>query len=437
MTTANGIPEAIQWHEGMLLAPQHFQQLALRYEELLHYHMMMVAPFHWGVRHFKLDEALLISGTLRILELEAVMPDGLVVSHGFHEDDGLEVNLTGYPEEMKQGEMTIHLVVPAKKPSPVKGDLPRYHPVEGNPVADENTEEGKEVRIPRLRPRISLLVTNETPPQKYVSFPLVKVRYEDEKFTRTEFIASSLRVPAEIDEACSKIAMRLREQARLLSEKSRVPFLTKENFIRNLVATLPYFEAVLKTKESHPYMLYLALCSLVGHLAAFGPSLLPPELPPYNHNDLFSTFERVTKFVNEMIDKVPMRFSTFRFDFENGVFSLLFKDTWMKKGLIIGVKGEQGMSEEEVIDWVERCLIGCKTKIQSMREKRILGVGRQRTEGDKDLVPSRGEVFFSLEDDSEFIESNEVLQILNPDDLSGECRMEEITLYVPSELFIL
>ena len=42
---ASDIPEAIQWHEGMLLAPQHFQQLAWRQETLLHYATLAASPF--------------------------------------------------------------------------------------------------------------------------------------------------------------------------------------------------------------------------------------------------------------------------------------------------------------------------------------------------------------------------------------------------------
>ena len=75
MTRANELPAAIQWHEGMLLAPQHFQQLSLRQERLLHYHASHLAPFHYGVIRLRLDNALLLEGTIRVLELEAILPE--------------------------------------------------------------------------------------------------------------------------------------------------------------------------------------------------------------------------------------------------------------------------------------------------------------------------------------------------------------------------
>ena len=154
MINARNLPEKIQWYEGMLLAPQHFQQSSLRHELLLHYHLNTISPFHWGVRYLKIDQALLIDGTLRVLELDATMPDGLVVSCPHEEGNDLEVDLTPFAEEMKQSPLTVHLAVPAQMAGETitQGRLERYHSVEGKAVADENTGES-EFSMPRHRPR--------------------------------------------------------------------------------------------------------------------------------------------------------------------------------------------------------------------------------------------------------------------------------------------
>ncbi|PTL82645.1 hypothetical protein DAT35_17795 [Vitiosangium sp. GDMCC 1.1324] len=39
----------------MLLAPQHFQQQDRRYEALLHFHLGLDIPFHWGVSQLQYD----------------------------------------------------------------------------------------------------------------------------------------------------------------------------------------------------------------------------------------------------------------------------------------------------------------------------------------------------------------------------------------------
>ena len=72
---------AIQWYEGMLLAPQHFQQQELRWHQLMSIHLNHLSTHHWGVIDLEFDPITLPTGLLRILNLKAIMPDGLVVTH--------------------------------------------------------------------------------------------------------------------------------------------------------------------------------------------------------------------------------------------------------------------------------------------------------------------------------------------------------------------
>ena len=357
MTGARELPGAIQWHEGILLAPQHFQQSSLRHEELLHYHIMAVTPFHWGVRSLKIDQTLLVNGMLRVIDLEAIMPDGLVVFHPTDEGNSLEVDLNPYVEEMKQKAITVHVAVPARKlgTPPMKGDLPRYDSVEGKPVVDENTGEG-ELAIPRLMPRISILI-GETPPQKYIAFPIAKVSYINETISLSDYVPPALNVSTKspIGEICLEIANLLRVKALFLSEKMLSPsvvmkgpmVLETKYMIQGLVAGVPNFEAILHTNESHPYLLYLSLCSLVGQVAALGSGLVPPVLAAYDHNDLRRTFDQAKKYIYQMIEEgILVSHTPITFDFEEGIFRLVLDPTWMTKALIIGTRARPGFSEE-------------------------------------------------------------------------------------------
>ncbi|MFH1480987.1 MAG: type VI secretion system baseplate subunit TssK [Pseudomonadota bacterium] len=441
MASARELPEAIQWHEGMLLAPQHFQQSLLRQEELLHYHLMAIAPFHWGIRRLKIDEALLVNGTFRVTDLEAIMPDGLVIYHPSPGGEDLEVDLSPYVDEMKQRQITAYLTVPARKlgQPPMKGDLPRFSSVEGEPVVDENTGEG-EIPIPRLRPLIGLLV-GEKPPQKYVAFPLAKIHYIYETITMSNYVPPtlSISVKSPIGEICLEIANRLRLKAIFLSEKMMSPsavmkgpmVLETKSMIHSLVAGLPRFEAVLNTDQSHPYLLYLSLCSLVGQAASLGRGLLPPVLDPYDHNDILSSFDQAKGFINKMIEEgILVSHSPVPFDFENGVFSLTLDPTWITPALIIGTRARPGMTEEDVTAWMEESLIGSRTKTETMKEKRILGAPRKRIDAEGELVPTRGACLFSVKVDPAFIEPNEPLDIFNTSDPAGQKGPGEVVLYV-------
>ncbi|MCP4348336.1 MAG: type VI secretion system baseplate subunit TssK [Desulfobacterales bacterium] len=446
MIDADNLPAAIQWHEGMLLAPQHFQQLSRRQEELLHYHLMLTAPFHWGIRKLKVDHGLLIDGTLRVLELEAVMPDGLIVRHTPEDDKNLETDLSPYDEEMKQKPLTIHLAVPSKRAAAasVKGMLPRFDSVEGRTVPDENTGES-ELSIPRLIPRISLLVT-EIPPQKYTTFPLVTVGYRDETIALTDYVPPMLTIRSDsaIGEMCTSIAHKIREKAVFLSERlnsstSMVKgsmVLETKFLIRSLISELPQFEAVVSTGVSHPYPLYLSLCALVGNVASLGMGMVPPVLPAYNHNDLRTVFENARKFVFRMVDEGILESHTaIPFGYDNGVFSLKLKQGWMSRNLTIGVKGKPGADEKDITAWIEESLIGSVSYIESMKDKRILGAERKNIETDGELVPARGVILFAVKtepDDSSdrFIDPEETLQIFNNSDPEALRGPDEMMLYV-------
>ena len=442
MTDVRNIPPAIQWHEGMLLAPQHFQQAGLRSEALLQYHAMSISPYHWGIHDLKIDRTLLVTGILRIQILEALMPDGLIISHGEDETDHLEINLKSYAEEMRQKPMTVHLAVAAQKSSvdAFTGDLARYDSIEGSAVTDQNTGEN-ELSIPRLKPRLILLAT-ETPPQKYISFPIAQVSYQNEKFDLTNFIPPLLSVKLRfaLGEMCSFVARRIREKAVFLSEQVRsssttggMPIvLETRTMINHLVSALPSYEAVLNSEVAHPYTLYLTLCSLAGNLAGLSVGLVPPALEPYDHNNILGSFEQVVNYIHRVIDEgIQETYSSIPFQLKDNIFRLKFEEDWMERKLFLGVRAADGaVSEEDVISWIKRSWIGTESKIPEMQDKRILGPERIYIERDADIVPTRGTVLFNLKPDLNFILPEEELQIFNPGDAKTAGRPAEILLYV-------
>ncbi len=435
-------PDAIQWHEGMLLAPQHFQQWSLRSEALLAYHLGAAAPFHWGVQRLAIDPSLLVDGTFRVTDLVAVMPDALLVSGGANGAD-LELDLTPHLDDIQARPMLVHLVVPVlKSDSPGKGELPRYDSAEGPAVADANTGEA-DLRIPRLRPRIGLIL-GDKPPEKYVSFPLAEIAYRNEALGLSDFVPPCLAVTTDsaLGRRCADLAHALREKAVYLSERLQSPAAAAgamvaetQGTIRSLVAALPRFEAVIGTGAAHPYTVYLGLCSVVGHLAALGGGMVPPALPPYNHNDLRGTFARPLEFAQRMIDSVREAYFAVPFSRVEGGFHLQLRNEWVSERLVIGARTRSGASEKDTTTWIEESLIGSDPFIQSMGDRRILGPGRRVIDMDETLglMPTRGVVLFAVEGDPAFIKGDETLLILNRGDLKGERAPTEVVLYVAAD----
>jgi type VI secretion system protein ImpJ len=425
----------------MLLAPQHFQQLSLRQEELLAYHLKQSSPFHWGATRLKFDPVLLVGGTCRVTELEGIMPDGLIVSRDGQEAQLLEIDLAPMADELKSRPVTVNLVVASRKlgEPPVTGDLSRYSSVDGAPVLDENTGDA-ELRIPRLRPQLSLLA-GDVIPKKYVGFPIAQITLKDETYSFTDFIPPTLYVPLQsvLGDLCSSVAKRLRQKAVFLSEQARSPALPQDDTtlvelketIKSLVLGLPHLEASLYCGASHPLTLYKDLCLVAGELSSMGPGMVPPMLAPYNHNDLRATFAQIRDFLFKMLDFIHEAYNAISFSYEGGRWNLDLLAVWMREKLTIGVRTNVGHTDAAAAEWFEKSLIGSEGMIEGMMTRRILGPQRTRIEKDSELgvVATPGVVLYSVKLDPQYIEVGEKLQVFNPE--AGEAkRPADVILYV-------
>jgi type VI secretion system protein ImpJ len=441
---ARDIPESIRWHEGLLLTPQHFQQMSLRHESLLQYFAGSMAPFGWGVRHFKWDTAGLSSGVLSVLHLDAVMPDGLVVSFDTPRSGELSIDLKKEEVVMKAGESRlVHLAVEAR------GSEGRYDSVEGMPVADEHKDNGDMLIIPRQRPRLKLL--GAEPGKSHTSFPLARVTYTGSTFTldgahddtRDHFIPPRLMVEREsvLGRRCSAMATLIRDRAHMLAARlrptegdARAAFdIETESLIRRLVAPLPQLEAVLFTGVSHPFLVYLAFCATAGQLATIDGNFDPPIFPPYNHDDLAATFGFVLDYIGDKLDAgASFSFSirTFRYDELDGIYKIRFKREWAEQRPVLGMRAMPGMTETETTRWGLECVIGSKSCMDSLRRMRVSGAPRALIERDEDLVPPRDVVLFALSPDKEYVVPGEELQIFNAGERGKRLRPQEIVLYV-------
>ncbi|MFP5289009.1 MAG: type VI secretion system baseplate subunit TssK, partial [Thermoanaerobaculia bacterium] len=297
-----------------------------------------------------------------------------------------------------------------------------------------------ELPVPVLKPRLRLLLDDDPPP-KYVTFPLAKVMYRNEVFARTSYEPPWLRVAAgsALYEMCQGIAARLREKAAFLAEQARSSMssvrapqlLETKSMVHAMVGGLPAFEAALRCSASHPFPLYLALCNLLGHVAGLGRSLLPPMLEPYDHNELFATFDQVKAALFQALDEgIHEGYTAYAFAWEEGAFRLRFDPDWMTRPLILGVKAPLGVPETEMASWMAASLIASRPKIAGLWDRRVVGTKRKRIESETDMVPIRGVSLYSLTADPEFVIPGEELEIRNLDDREGKRRPDEVVLYV-------
>lgn len=429
MVELSDIPEAVLWHEGMLLAPQHFQQASARAESLLGYALGAAGMFPWGVRRLILDRALLATGRLRVLELEAVLPDGLCVLYPREGEPLLELDLSKAKDALANSAQAVHLAVPVEAPVPEPGALRRFRSVEGRPVADANTGDG-EVAVPRLRPVLSLLATASPrvpPSSKYVSLPIALVSFKDDAFTLEPFAEPRASMPAgtPLADMARQVAARLRDKAAALAERLRSPAAsdslpagTMLETLRSLVEPLPRLEALVEAEDVHPFHVYLSLCDLMGNLSWMGGQPVPPSPPRYVHADPLPAFHEVCDFLLRMIDRVRESYRAIRFtELAPDRFGLdLLPGMLTGDTLVVGARVVDGATPSDTVEWLSKALIGSRSMLRAISERRIRGAARERVDQVEELglIPPPNMVLFRVAASTEFVQPGQPLEVVGP-----------------------
>ncbi|HZY73621.1 MAG TPA: type VI secretion system baseplate subunit TssK, partial [Edaphobacter sp.] len=220
------IPDVISWHEGMLLTPEHFEELTFRQEDLSQYHAAS-RPFNWGVSRLAVDETQLLQGRFTLLDLEALMPDGLPI---WVDTRGLSqpaLDLESLETTFRQQPFFVYLAAVAQKGS-AKGerDLRYMATSEGEEAQAgkaEEEENGAGV-IPRLRPRFHLIASHTTLSEKYVGMPIARVGFRNNVWALMDDYVYPLQRVSEdslIGRQCAGALRRIRELALTMQDQWR------------------------------------------------------------------------------------------------------------------------------------------------------------------------------------------------------------------------
>jgi type VI secretion system protein ImpJ len=430
---------AIQWYEGMLLSPQHFQQLELRSQQILATHLKTLSPHHWGVLQLEVDPVTIPTGLLRVITIQAILPDGVVVDYVAHPDEAqLQVDLKPFQENLAKQPLTVYLCLPEliQGSSPVVGDWPRYLSADGDDVMDDNGQDNV-IHIPRLLPKLSLILS-DTPPARYVSLPLAKLTYLDDVYLLVPYMAPCFKVPttSPLSEKCVRILRRFREKAAFLSETWQVqigtPLLGETTAqLRPLVESLPLLEPLLHSGEAHPSEIHHTLCAIAGKLSTLRLGQVPPVFPSYNHNDILGSCLPIIEWCLMIVESLEKAFSVFAFTHQETYFSIKLQPEIFTQRLMIGLKGSGTITEGELIDWMKDAIIVSESMLESVRVRRIVGAPRTLMDINEviDLMPGRGVVLFGIKTNNAFINPSERLFVFNPADTLDK-RPTEIVLYL-------
>jgi type VI secretion system protein ImpJ len=434
------VPERIVWHEGMLLAPQHFQQAEARVDALVAWYGLAVQPFGWGVRTLGIDSALLHAGIFRVLSLQAILPDGTAVSYSADEagHGALELNLAPYADALASAPLNVYLTLPLGRSLRDQGVPARFRSVASPPVEDE-VSEAVATDVPRLVPNLGI-AAGAVPSGLYSHLRLGTVFKDNELIKPGPELPPLLEVPKDsaLWERIAGFAGQLRAKAAFLAKQTAVPsskaedrlaYLEHKDRLRNLLAGLPTIEAVLRTPQLHPYPLYLALCGLMGPLSMLKPGALPPVPPAYDHADPLATLSPLLDGLQDALREVSQDYRELKFEFRHGAFELVLQPDWLDKRLVVGLRGQP---EKDLLAWMESAIVGSQSAYASLRERRVLGAARSTIEVAEELGvrSSSGYTLFAVQTNPSLTVAGQPLIISNSAESAAAQRPQEVVLFV-------
>lgn len=436
------IPAAVCWHDGMLLTPEHLQQLNLRQEYLLQHHVSSI-PFNWGISKLAVDETALSQGRFALLELEGVLPDGLTLHVKSGSSNLPVLALDALDASFRRQPFYIFLAVMTVARSGAADLHLRYMELcePQSAYISKPDDEEDESLIPRLGPRLHLIASVDSVSEQYVSIPLVRLVFRNGAFVVSKEYLHPVRqisIESRLGEQCGATLQRLRDLAlfmhdrwKAMSAEERAGNLqVQPAFISSMTAGLPVAQALLRSNCAHPFSLYLSFCAIAGSLTRLSFDPVAPVFSPYQHNDIVAAFAEVDSYINKVLSEidtneylgVPMKF-------EHGAFIVKFLPEWIHRRLILAARASTE-SDSGVIAWGESALIGSSSLQEGMRERRVLGSNRSHLETEQGLFAGPGVVLFHLANDREYIIADEVLEVSGGYPRADVSTPVEMTLYI-------
>jgi type VI secretion system protein ImpJ len=423
----------VQWHEGMLLSPHHFQQSNSYLQHLLSVFGAAGSAFCYGIFDLKIDTSALSSGIIRILKIRGIFSDGFYFDFDASYDLALEKNLMEY-FTINSTAVKIYLAMPSRRSgeNQLTGEMSRYYSSEVANIGDENTGENV-INIPVLKPKLRLLLEKEVD-ARYVNFPIIEV----EKSIDRGIIATNFLPPFVALDEHSKILEMCRDFAQIIRGKVSYFSDRKDNYARTMTdetmaslrllikAVLP-LEAMIRVNGIHPFEIYKCLLDVVSGIVSMNPTQLIPRLPFYDHQNLYGTFDALLQYAKNILDGLKQQYDIIRFDRDGSIFKLTMKKEWLNKNEIaIGIQKAFSTSEDEILAWISGMQIASESMLSAVRDKRVLGAERKILERGAYITQPSGMTIISVKVKTAYIKPAEKLCLLN---ISQNIIPDEVVLY--------
>lgn len=388
-----GVADAVWWHEGMRLMPQHFQQQDLRAEQLGVFRLQALQPLHWGL----LQLAYQLEGSvLKVTALQALMPDGLCIA-GLPPGEMLRIDL-GEQLAGADGKLAISLAV-----APAAQQRYRRHETLFNDpfgVAGAAT-------LTLLQPQLQLVCGQPANYTEQELLPLLRLRREAVGLAVDHgYLAPwlSVREGTPLAQRLARLLGRLRRVYATVADDAARGSSTEMAAARSLLpalgAQLMGLDALCACGASHPREIYRQLCSLLGMLSASDPAAPCPVAPPFRYRDLQATLEPLFADIDSYCSKLgPLhQWLPFEGSAAQG-FRLPLPDMAPGQALLVALQPPPGAQDGDMQRWLQDAQVGAAASVAELSHVRSAGCRPLLLERDaaRPFEPHAGHAVFRLE----------------------------------------
>jgi type VI secretion system protein ImpJ len=315
----------ILWGEGLFLRPQHFQQQDAYHEWRLSQMTRLLHPYAWGVRHIKVDPDALQTGLLRIIELQAVMPDGELFNAPAEDELPPPLSLASMTDgnASQLNEFVFHLAMAPLRPNGTNMAATREEADTGaryyrSPIqaADAYTDAvAAEVVVLRKSAR---LLPDASPRAHLISMPLLRLK----KTPTGGFEVDGRFMPPCLNiQASPALFLHLRRLLDVLQAKVDALYGMHREPSKNIIefrsgdvasfwllhtasAAFAGLSHLARHPALHPERLFEKLLELAGSLMTFSKTFTLADLPTYDHLNPGPAFTRLDQIVRELLETV-------------------------------------------------------------------------------------------------------------------------------------
>jgi type VI secretion system protein ImpJ len=394
MTENQFLPDPVQWSEGMLLSPQHFQQNDIQWQALLHQRLLSLTPNAWGLRHLQLDAARLADGVVRVIECDAVMPDGLPLVYRA-KTAGFELSVAVEAKSAADGTpapVRVYLAIPPRSGAL---DVPsttirRYENLPGRKTLDEVTGIG-DVVVERQRARFELFSEKDLPSGYHALQLLEVIRDAYGAVALTAYHPPMFRIGAsaflgtqglhqQFAALRNDMWEKLRELAgtgvddapesvAVLGEEARMHL----RVAREIAACLPLIDTLLYDPLSSPAQAWWAMAQIVGRMAAVGGNPRPLAMDPYRHADCYPQFQSALAFVKRKLALINT-------DWDSPEFIRVGEGTYERRlpedspqTVYLELRTREGQTATDLQTWLSEARIASEDLLPVLRQRRLPG----------------------------------------------------------------